>query len=112
MAANQLRYGPVVRKVDEEYALEPLNPLPNNTSWNDAIGFDPLAHLAEVSDFGDAMMLRNGQSFANPETPYAWFQGLHCIMPCPDQNDASRDDLSPSDDNQDESENNKNATIL
>jgi hypothetical protein len=106
-AANQLRYGPVVRSsatmsaedggsdvggggsvITTNYTIEPLNPLPDGLSWKDAIGFDPITdvyHDIAPADYGDAMHFENCRSFIMPPPSQPslvpGFDEMKAIMP-------------------------------
>jgi hypothetical protein len=104
MAANMLRYGPVVRSYPSPaeddsnntnssnstvvYKIEPLNPLPAGVTWKEAIGFDPIADVLydiAPADYGKAMRFEDGQSFIVPPSSQPsnipGFDEMRCVVP-------------------------------
>jgi hypothetical protein len=96
MAANMLRYGPVVRSYPSQaeddsssiYKIEPLNPLPVGVTWREAIGFDPITDVLydiAPSDYEKAMRFTDGHSFIVPPSSQPsnipGFDEMRCVMP-------------------------------
>lgn len=84
VAINQLRYGPVVRTIDNgECTVEPLNLLPNGSStWEDLLGFDPIEYLkVSNDDYAKARGFEDNLSFAlSTFTQQPWLQNLKCEL--------------------------------
>lgn len=75
-ARHHFRYGPVWRVKDGIYTIEPLNPLPEGSTWSELLGYDPKEQLAvDPADYERAAKF-DGRSFVDEETMNIWYVGI------------------------------------
>lgn len=83
-AANQFRYGPVVRPNNGTARVEPLQPLPEGKTWKECLGYDPIECLpiSGSDEYGKAMRFEGSCTFveeATNEDYLPWYSGAFPI---------------------------------
>jgi XPG N-terminal domain len=76
-ACQQFRYGPVYRDHGGDHSsVEPLNPLPDGSTWEELLGYDPIQTLTVDPDDYKRAANFDGRTFVDETSLSPWYNGL------------------------------------